>query len=183
MDFTRCAILIVAARFRGAGTMPLARPLIGRAARAGGADWPAQKCVRQRDLALPSVPGRTSYGKVLRPSRPYFRSSLVRADRVHGLDRPLALSLFLPSHLYPRVRHSPNFGRENTSHINRRHSRPPPIGLASAGEDRHLSESFPRGCHARPAFLLSFLPRVLSANDVLHVAVAVVLCERALCVP
>lgn len=56
MDFTRCTILIVAASFRGAGTMPLGRPLIGRAVRAGGADWPA-RTVRSiaRPRAIPST--------------------------------------------------------------------------------------------------------------------------------
>lgn len=188
MDFTRCAILIVAARFRGAGTMPLARPSIGRAARAGGADWPARKSAFDSATSrYPQYPAEPRTGKYFVRRVHTFEALSYHEPRARTWPSSRFISLFtFPPYIVPRARRSPNFGRETykyVTRVNRRHPRPPPIGLvASAGEDGSpFKRVVPSLSHA--SRIPSFLPSSRSIGERRFTCCGCVLCERALCVP
>lgn len=141
--------------------MPLARALIGYAARAGGADWPVRKSAfdsaTSRYPQYPAEPRTRKY--IVRRVRTFEAPSY--ADRVRTdftvLSFSLLLSLRLPTYCPP---HFPNiFGVKNTKNY-AHYSRSLRLASSRAREKtaRHLSE-FPRGCHARVphSFFPSFL--------------------------
>lgn len=168
--------------------MPLARALIGHAARAGGADWPARKSAfdsaTSRYPQYPAEPRTRKYfvGRVRTFGAPSY------ADRVRTDFTVLSFSLLLPFRL-PTYRslHFPNiFDVKNTKNYassSARYSRSLRLASSRAREKtaRHLSELFPRGCHARVPH--SFLPSSRFIGVQRFTCCGCVLCERALCVP
>lgn len=115
MDFTRCAILIVAARFCGARTMPLARPLIGRAARAGGADWPARKSAFDSATSrYPQYPAEPRTGKYFVRRVRTFEALVSRTACTDLTVLSFYLSFYLLIYIIPR---SPNFGCERYKYV------------------------------------------------------------------
>lgn len=148
-------------------TMPLARALIGRVARAGGADWPARKSAFDSATSrYPQYPAEPRTGKYFVRRVGTFEAPRTRTACTR-LHRPLTFSPFLPSRSsslvsFPSHSIFPEIFDAKTKIsrvVDRRYSRPLRLASSRAREKTacHLSESFPRGCHARPAFFPSFL--------------------------